>query len=308
MNKKDVFRLAAIGVCACVTVVCMVMLISYAMDYFRTRQINAEMAARYHAEDAAAAETEPPVPDVEPTETEAAMTFRELPVPTADASAAAYDPFGGYPDNPYREVLPRFGKLQKTNPDICGWITIGDELDQAVVQRDNKYYLTRDYTGRQNKNGAIFLDEQVSLWKRPTCYILYGHNMKTQEMFGILHKYDDLSYLREHALINFDTQYEEGQYAVFASGTTFLDRASLTFVDYYVLPNAVGEERAAVLERLRRASDYQIDLDVSVEDQLLILITCVGDDRERRFIAARRLREGENAKTLQMTYLLAARK
>lgn len=124
----------------------------------------------------------------------------------------------------------------------------------------------------------------------------------------MLHKYDTISFLRNHAVITFDTQYEEGQYAIFASGTTFLDPGSIRFADYYNLPDAAGAERAAILERLRRASDYQIDLDVSEDDQLLILVTCVGNDRERRFIAARRLREGENKNTLYMTYLLATKK
>ena len=30
-------------------------------------------------------------------------------------------------------------------------------LDEAVVQRDNSYYLNRDYRGYHNANGAIFL-------------------------------------------------------------------------------------------------------------------------------------------------------
>lgn len=308
MDRKNVIRSAVIGVCACVAIVSAVMLIRYAVDYFRTKKINAELVAQYHAETAAPTLTETPMPTAEPAVDWTAAPVRQTSVPAAAAPKATYDPFGGYPNNPYREVLAQFKTLQKTNPDICGWITIGSELDQAVVQRDNEYYLTRDYTGKQNKNGAIFLDEQVKLWKRPTCYILYGHNMKTQEMFGSLHKYDSLSYLREHAVITFDTQYEEGQYAVFASGTISLDPGSLGFADYYNLPDAAGEKRSAILDRIRRVSDYQIELDVSQDDQLLILVTCVGDDRERRFVAARRLRDGENEGTLHMTYLLATKK
>lgn len=308
VNKKNVIRLAAVGVCLSIAIVSAVMLVSYVVDYFRTKQINAELAAQYHAETAAPTLTETPIITTEPTEFSTAVPIQQTLIPATSAPKATYDPFGGYPNNPYREVLPRFRTLHKTNPDICGWISIGTELDQAVVQRDNKYYLTRDYTGKQNKNGAIFLDEQVKLWKRPTCYILYGHNMKTQEMFGILHKYDTLSYLRKHAVITFDTQYEEGQYAVFASGTIFLDQGSLGFADYYNLPDATDGQRAAILERIRRVSDYKIDLEVSGNDQLLILITCVGNDRERRFVAARRLRDGENEDTLRMTYLLATKK
>lgn len=308
VNKKDIIRLVAIGVCVCIAVLSAVMLVSYAMDFFRTRQINAELAAQYHAETVVPTRPEASVPAAEPTAAAIVMADQQTAVPTAAAPKETYDPFGGYPNNPYREVHPRFRTLQKTNPDICGWIAIDTVLDQAVVQRDNKYYLTRDYSGKQNMNGAIFLDEQVKLWKRPTCYILYGHNMKNQEMFGMLHKYDNLSFLREHAVITFDTQYEEGRFAVFASGMIFLDQGSLGFADYYNLPDAAGAKRAAILERLRGVSDYQIGLEVAEDDQLLILITCVGDDQERRFVAARRLRDGETPDTLRMTYLLATKK
>ena len=41
-------------------------------------------------------------------------------------------------------------------------------------------------------------------------------------------------------------------------------------------------------------------LDVTEDDQLLPLITCVGDDDERLVVAARRLREGETADRLIM--------
>ena len=40
-------------------------------------------------------------------------------------------------------------------------------------------------------------------------------------------------------------------------------------------------------------------IDVNEEDQLLLLITCVGDDDERLIIASRRLRDGEQANNLE---------
>lgn len=231
---------------------------------------------------------------------EAAAT--QTPESTADVTAApavtttvpsSYDPFGGYPNNPKRKKADSFVKLQKTNPDICGWITIGNDLDQAVVQRDNEYYLRRDYTTKHNANGAIFLDEQVELFQRPTCYIPYGHNMKTGAMFGMLQKYDDISYLRDHAVITFNTQYEDGQFAVFATGIVSLEPSNSHFADYFNLPHAESKTREQIIARLQKISEFRIPLDVSSDDQLLILVTCAGDDSERRFVAARRMREGE---------------
>ena len=35
-------------------------------------------------------------------------------------------------------------------------------------------------------------------------------------------------------------------------------------------------------------------VDVNTDDQLLLLVTCNGDDTERRIVAARRVRDGES--------------
>lgn len=308
MKRSELVRRVITGVCVITLIVCSVLLIRYAIDYFNTRNLNSELAAEYHG---AAEESSPPTASPTPAVTPELATeipFQATRVPVTVAPAATYDPFGGYPDNPNRLVSAPFKKLQKTNKDICGWITIGADLDQAVVQRNNEYYLNRDYTGRKNANGAIFLDEQVKLWKQPSCYILYGHNMKTREMFGMLYKYDKISYLRENSVITFNTQYEDGQYAVFASGTLSLDPGSTRFTTFYELPNATGSKRLSILSGLKRVSDYIIPLDVAEDDQLLILVTCTGDDIERRFLAARRLRPGETAASLALTYLTAQKK
>ena len=44
---------------------------------------------------------------------------------------------------------------------------------------------------------------------------------------------------------------------------------------------------------------FETMIDVNEEDQLLLLITCVGDDGERLIIASRRLRGGEQANSLE---------
>lgn len=309
VKNKDLIRIAALIVCACVVIVCAVMVVNYAIDYIHSRQLNDSLAAQYHASSTEVpTQTQPSAPAMTADALPDSSAAPEQPPTVTDVPKTTYDPWGGYPDNPYREILPQFKTLQATNRDICGWITIGSDLDQAVVQRDNTYYLTRDYMGQSNVNGAIFIDMQVDLRTRPSCYILYGHNMKTQAMFGMLRKYDNASYLREHPIITFNTQYEDGEYAIFSLTTISLNNGDRNYVQFFNLPNAIGEARSTIIERLKDMSDYRISLDVDEDDQLLILVTCTGDDAERRLVAARRLRSGEDAKSLNMTYLLAEKR
>lgn len=306
MNKSRMIRMAAIAVCVVALIVSAAQLIAYALDALRARQVNTTLSEIYHGTETQVvqqpAEAQPAAILVE--EQPVQQLAADTPVPTRKP-AATYDPFGGYPNNRYREISQRFKALQAVNRDICAWLTIGTLLDQTVVQRDNIFYLDHDYNGQSNVNGAIFLEEKIDLRFRPNAYILYGHNMKTQAMFGMLHKYEDKTFLREHAILTFDTLYEDGQFAVYAAGTVDLDPASFNFVDFYNLPRGDGAKRVAIAKSLKSISDFRIDLDVNEDDQQLLLVTCTSDQSSRRFVAARRLRDGENEETLSMVYWLA---
>ena len=117
--------------------------------------------------------------------------------------------FSAWPGNPSMTVSESLKKLQRQNRDVIGWLTLPDSLGQAVVQRGNEYYLKRDYLGYHNANGALFLEESISLKTRPDTYIIFGHNMKTGEMFGALRLYEDAGYYRKNAIIDFDVLYYE---------------------------------------------------------------------------------------------------
>ena len=75
-------------------------------------------------------------------------------------------PEAPYPGNPHAAVSSRFAALLKQNPDIVGWLTVEGLIDTAVVRRDNVYYLTHDALGNGNENGAVFMEEIISLSDR----------------------------------------------------------------------------------------------------------------------------------------------
>lgn len=197
------------------------------------------------------------------------------------------------------QLVQRIQKLRKKSKYIIGWITM-DDLDEPVVHKDNTYFLTHDATGSHNSNGAIFMDEGTSLLTRPYTILLYGHNMKSGAMFGHLRKYETFSYYYKHRTFQFDTLYEEGQYAIFAVANVCLTPGRSHFVSLSGIQSSERETRQKALNDLIRNSVVETTLDVNEEDQILLLITCVGDDDERLIVAARRLREDEQINHLQM--------
>jgi len=175
-----------------------------------------------------------------------------------------------------------------------------DDLDEPVAHRDNSFFLNHDATGKRNVNGAIFMDEHISLLSRPYTILLYGHNMKTGAMFGNLRKYETFSYCYQHRMIRFDTLYEEGQYAIFAVEMISVTPGKDRYLNLAALQSADRTTRSNALKTILERSMHQSTIDVNEEDQLLVLITCTGDDEDRLIVVARRLRDGETTDTLTL--------
>lgn len=286
-------------------------LISYGVDLVQSRRASNEMRQLYHEDDTpqpAATPAPSPVP------TRAAVAAKQTaPAPKAFGAPTATPETRlrptRYPNNPNALISARFQKLRRQNKDVVGWLSIDGLVDEAVVQRDNSYYLKRDYLGYHNVNGAIFLEESCDITKRrPYTLTLYGHNMKTGAMFGGLRKYENVAYYKQNPFITFDTAYEQGRYVVFASSLVKLTPGSHRYVDFSKLNSSIISCREDAIQKLKDYSSLTTGVDVQPQDQLLLLVTCVDDDRERRIVAARRVRDDEQESDLAWTIQCTARK
>ena len=261
------------------------LLAAYAADYVRARKSTQQLQDIYYAETPAptTALTATPQPKATPVP---AIT----PIPEDPSRLKTVY----YPGNASARVSERFAALQRQNADIIGWLRIDNMLDEPVVQRDNEYYLRRDARGYHNVNGAVFLDEDISLKTRPYTITLYGHNMKTGAMFGALRNYENIVYYKNNPFISFDSAYEDGRYVVFAIATFSTQSRDRHFLDLYKLMSDTITWRQESIDKLKQLSIYTTSIDVQPDDQLLLLVTCVEDETERRVVAARRLRPGES--------------
>ena len=235
------------------------------------------------------------------------VTFSQQKTAEKAPAQSSVSRISNWPDNPSMTVSAALRKLRQQNGDIIGWLSIPETLEQAVVQRDNTYYLKRDYRGYHNANGALFLEEGVSLKTRPDTYIIFGHNMKTGDMFGSLRLYENVGFYRSHALLDFNVLYEDGKYVVFSIADVDIVQGMMRYVPFMQLPGMEAEQRNDCIRRLQAYSKLYSPIQVNADDQLLLLVTCEGTEETRRVVAARRLREGETSETVQ-ALLQSARK
>lgn len=262
----------------------------YVKDYVGAQQAANDMRTLYYGQTDAPPSGQEQVPEA------TAMPVQQTPVPAATAVPTKKPLIlesRHYPHNPKAQVQDKFIALRLNNRDVTAWLKIGTQLDEAVVQRDNTYYLRRDWLGRENSNGALFLDQDTKWNTRPYTLMVYGHNMKSGAMFGKLRSFEKHDYYQDHAVITFDTAYEDGRFVVIAIGTYSLNSRDEHFLNLSRLDSRTVSVREKEIEKLMAHAFLTSPVEVSAEDQLLLLITCVDDDDERRILTARRIRDNE---------------
>lgn len=314
LNKKEkIIRCCVVCVCILGLAAGVAGLANYYRQYRESEKGREELRELWHEGDqptaTAAADAGPAeataAPEITAARAEATPAAVTAPpvraIATETPALQAALPVVRYPGNEYLLIGERFLRLRNLNSDIVGYLRVGNLLEEAVVQRDNSYYLDRDYQGKLNDNGAIFLDEACDLRTRPYTLMLYGHNMKSGAMFGGLRKYESVSYFRANPFLEFDSLYESGEYVIFAVSQVSLTSGKALFVPFATLYSCTPDERLETLDLLQRRSMINSKVDVRVDDQILLMVTCVGEDDERRIVAARRLREGETREELLRT-------
>ncbi len=176
-----------------------------------------------------------------------------------------------------------FDALLEINPDTIAWIRFDEPsiINYPVVKSaDNNEYLTKTFAENDNKLGAIFMDMRNSSDFSDRNTIIYGHHLNVSpDMFSRLHLYEDEEFCKEHP--DFYIYTPDGSvrtYTVFSAGV--VNAVS----DNYDIEFASDEEFEQYIQTCRDSSNYQVDVDVNAQSQIVSLSTCTGDQRDERFL------------------------
>ena len=190
-------------------------------------------------------------------------------------------------------VLPEYAELFQKNPDFAGWIMVDDtDINYPVMQtNDNEYYLKRDFYGKDDSNGTLFIDYRADLLNPTTNTIIYGHNMKSGKMFGSLDNFLNEAYYNSHKTVRFDTRYERRVYEIVAVCLSKVEYQDENTYRYYNFIHAATEDEFhAFYENLQSLSVYGTGIDLASDDQILTLSTCNNYVEDGRlFVVAKRI-------------------
>ena len=191
------------------------------------------------------------------------------------------------------------------NEDTVGWITTADEkIDYPVVRGDDEYYLHNNFLKENDKNGSIFLTQYNVLKPRDTILHIYGHNMASGSMFGSLSKFLDEKYMREYPLVRFQTIFKEDKedcwYVPVAMFSASMDSVDSAYFDVTPMLFDDKTEYQSYLDEIEKHSEWISPVDVTTDDELLMLITCSYNLSNSRYIlTCRKVRENEDPEVLE---------
>jgi len=172
-------------------------------------------------------------------------------------------------------ALPEYGDLFLQNSNMVGWIKIdGTSINYPVMQTpDNpNYYLKRNFYKEYSDLGVPYIQENCDLATSDN-FIIYGHHIRGQKMFGALESYKTKNFYEEHKIIQFDTLTEHAEYEIIAVFKTVA--YSSNGYRYYDFVDAEDESSFDVyVDKCKELSLYDTGVAAEYGDRLITLSTC----------------------------------
>ena len=116
-------------------------------------------------------------------------------------------------------MIPEYAAVYELNNDLVGWINIPSiQVKYPVMQTHDRpdFYLRKDFYGKYNTAGCLYVREACDVFAPSDNVVIYGHAMKTGDMFGRLYYFQTPSYCQKNRYFSFDTLYEHHDYEIFA--------------------------------------------------------------------------------------------
>lgn len=179
------------------------------------------------------------------------------------------------------KIINSYNKLLEVNPDMVGWLTVpGTNVDYPIVRSsDNSFYLTRNFYKEDDYNGWVFMDYRNNIDEFDSNTLIYAHNRFTSGvMFGTLPNLRKKNWFEkeENNYITFNSLYQNMTWRIFSYYSIKVTN------DYSFTNFSSDEDYQKFLDMLIARSARKFDVNVTTDDKILTLSTCLEDDK--RFV------------------------
>lgn len=182
-----------------------------------------------------------------------------------------------------------FEALWETNTDVCGWIYIpGTEVNYPVLRNAeatdpyDSYYLQHTVDRQSGLPGAIYIEPCNAGDFSDFNTVFYGHHMKNGSMFASLDSFLEEGFMEENPYVYLVTPEKNMVYQIFAA-VQYDDRHIMGSYDF-----TKPEERQSFLDSLGENGGendiIQKDIEVTEDDTVITLSTCIKEQDEKRLV------------------------
>ena len=176
--------------------------------------------------------------------------------------------------------------LKETNSDIYAWIYIPNtNVDYPILQHENDdaFYLTHDIDGNKNKDGSIYSEKAYNTTDFTDFNtVLYGHNMRAKTMFATLHSFEDATFFEENRYVYIYMPDSVLVYEIFGA-YKFSDKHLLA--NYSTISDAGKQMYLDEVFGIRDMSaHFREGVEVTVDNHILTLSTCIGGQPNNRYL------------------------
>lgn len=182
-----------------------------------------------------------------------------------------------------------FNELLEINNDFKGWLSFKSGLiNQPIVQTtDNNYYLSRSFFGKKSSIGTAFLDAYQTLSSQNMT--IYGHLVYRNNalMFSPLHKLTEQSNYEANRYFTFTTATEVRTYEVAIVFYYDINEDATTIPYHY--GNFTEAEFNQYIRLAKEKQFYDTGVEVTYEDNIITLQTCVKNEDDLRLIVVGKL-------------------
>lgn len=178
-----------------------------------------------------------------------------------------------------------FSNLLNINPDTVGWIYINDtNVNYPFVQgEDNSFYLKHSFDKNYNVAGWLFADYRSDFNKFKKNSVIYGHGRVDQVMFGSLDKVLNEEWYKnaDNQIIKISTPKKNTLWKIVSIYT-------IPSESYYLTHTFLDDESyQKFIDTMLGRSIYDFGEDVTVDDKLLTLSTCLDTNGNRIVVQAK---------------------
>jgi len=182
-----------------------------------------------------------------------------------------------------------FEALKQINSDTAGFLKVNEtNIKYPVVKtKDNDFYINHSFDKTYNDAGWIFADYRNKFDGTDKNTVIYGHNRRDGSMFATLkNTLKEEWYKNEENLkIKFITENDEIDYQVFSI-------YQIEAEAYYITTNFKNNETySKFLDTIKKRSNYDFDVELTVDDTILTLSTCASNNKYRVVLHAKRINE-----------------